>query len=407
MTSFPKEKIKIVLLEDIHSDAVAVFQEAGYKNIVHHKTALSEEALVKALKGTHILGIRSKSQITEHFLKHADKLLTIGCFCIGTNQVDLRAAGAVGISVFNSPYSNTRSVAELVIGEAILLMRQIIIKNDALHKGVWEKTASSATEIRGKTIGIVGYGHIGSQVSVLAENMGMRVLYYDIENKLPLGNAQPVRTLNELLAKSDVITFHVPETKATHHLLNAKNIQHISESAVVLNLSRGNVVDLDVLQKAVAQKKIKGVAIDVYPHEPLSNHDSFHSPLQNMPNVILTPHIGGSTVEAQARIGSEVALKLVSFLESGNTTGSHSLPELSLPQQENRHRILHIHRNKPGVLSKITTILSENKINISAQYLQTKNEIGYAVFDVDKKTSQQAIKKLEEIDETIKSRILY
>lgn len=407
MTSFPKEKIKIVLLEDIHPDAVQIFKDAGYKNIVHHTTALSDEDLSKALKGAHILGIRSKTQMVEKFLKQADKLLTIGCFCIGTNQVDLRAAGIAGISVFNSPYSNTRSVAELVIGEAILLMRQIISKNDSLHKGIWEKTASSATEIRGKTIGIVGYGHIGSQVSILAENMGMKVLYHDIENKLPLGNAQPVRTLQELLSKSDVVTFHVPETPATYHLLNTKNIQYVSPNAVVLNLSRGNVVDLGALHKALQQHKIKGAAIDVYPQEPLSNNDNFHSPLQNMPNVILTPHIGGSTVEAQARIGTEVAMKLISYLESGNTTASHSLPELSLPQQDNTHRILHIHQNKPGVLSKITTILSQNKINISAQYLQTKNEIGYAVFDVDKKTSTQAMKNLSEISETIKTRILY
>lgn len=406
-TSYPKEKINILLLENISEKAVANIKEHGYVSVKKLSGALSEDELIREIKDVHLLGIRSKTQITENVLDAANKLQAIGCFCIGVNQVNLKAATSKGVVVFNAPYSNTRSVAELVIGLSILLIRRIIDKNKAAHEGIWMKEAKGSYELRGKTLGIVGYGNIGSQVSVLAESLGMKVIYYDVVTKLPLGNAQQVRSLKDLLAQSDVVTLHVPETVQTRNLINKTTIKHFKKGAILLNYARGEVVDLDVLRKALLDGHISGAAVDVFPWEPEKNGDRFQTPLQDLPNVILTPHIGGSTEEAQENIGEDVSNKLVQYLERGITIGSHTVPELALPQQEGTHRILHIHRNVPGVLSEINTELSKHKINILGQYLKTNEQIGYVVLDVDKALSKKALQLLKEVKETIKVRMVY
>lgn len=406
-TSYPKEKIRILFLENISDTAIKHFHQHDYTHVDKINKALTEEELINEIRDVHILGIRSKTKITKNILEAGKKLQAIGCFCIGVNQVDLRAATRNGVVVFNAPYSNTRSVAELVIGAAIMLIRRIPDKNKAAHEGIWLKEAKGSFELRGKTLGIIGYGNIGSQVSVLAEALGMKVLFYDVETKLPLGNAEDAKSLKELLSRSDVITLHVPETVQTKNLINKSNLKFFKKGSILVNYARGEVVDLDALRKCITDGQVSGAAIDVYPWEPEKNGDRFQTPLQDLPNVILTPHIGGSTEEAQQNIGEDVSAKLFNYLEKGITNGSHTVPALALPPQENAHRILHIHKNVPGVLSAINTQLSRHDINILGQYLKTNDEIGYVVLDVDKKLSSQAFQLLKEVKETIKVRMLY
>ena len=407
ITSYPKEKINILFLENISDKAVQHFKQQGYTNVKKIAGALSEDELIAAVKDVHLLGIRSKTQITEKVLAAATKLQAIGCFCIGVNQVNLKAATKKGIVVFNAPYSNTRSVAELVIGASIMLIRRILDKNIAAHKGIWMKDAKGSFELRGKTLGLIGYGNIGSQVSVLAESLGMKVRFYDIETKLPLGNAIACKSLKELLGCSDIVSLHVPETAQTKNLINKTNLKYFKKGSILINYARGEVVDLDALSKALKEEQLSGAAIDVYPWEPEKNGDAFTTPLQGLSNVLLTPHIGGSTEEAQQNIGEDVSVKLFQYLERGITNGSHTVPAIGLPPIETAHRILHIHNNVPGVLSAINTTLSTHKINIVGQYLKTNETIGYVVLDVDKKLSKKAVELLREVKETIKVRILY
>lgn len=406
-TSYPKEKIKILLLENISNAAAQNFTKQGYTQVERMGKALSEAELIAAIKDVHILGIRSKTNITPKVLEAAKKLQAIGCFCIGVNQVALNAATDYGVAVFNAPYSNTRSVAELVIGAAILLIRKIPEKNKAAHDGIWLKESSGSYELRGKTLGIIGYGNIGSQVSVLAEALGMKVLFYDVETKLPLGNAVSNASLKVLLGKSDVVTLHVPDNSTTRNLINKGNIKHFKKGSILINYARGEVVDLDALAKALQSEQLKGAAIDVFPQEPEKNGDAFTTPLQNLPNVLLTPHIGGSTEEAQENIGDDVSNKLLQFLEKGISFGSHTIPALALPPQAGSHRVLHIHKNVPGVLSHINSQLSGHKINIVGQYLKTNDKIGYVVVDVDKQLSNKAAQLLKEVPNTIKVRLVY
>ena len=406
-TSYPKEKIRILFLENISDAAVKNFSKHGYVQVEKIARALSEEELLKEIRDVHILGIRSKTHISPKVFESARKLQAIGCFCIGVNQVDLSSATKHGVVVFNAPYSNTRSVAELVIGAAIMLIRRIPDKNRSAHEGLWIKDSKGSYELRGKTLGIIGYGNIGSQVSVLAEALGMKVVFYDVETKLPLGNAEDAKSLKDLLKKADVVTLHVPETPQTNNLINKNNLKFFKKNSILINYARGEVVDLDALRNAITEGDVGGAAIDVYPSEPEKNGDRFQSPLQNISNVILTPHIGGSTEEAQQNIGEDVSIKLFNYLEKGITNGSHTVPALSLPPQEGAHRILHIHNNVPGVLSEINTQLSKHNINILAQYLKTNDEIGYVVLDVDKKISGQAFQLLKGVKQTIKVRLLY
>lgn len=408
VTSFPKEKIKILLLEGIHPAAIDLLQKAGYEQIESLKQALSEAQLIERMRnGVHLLGIRSKTQVTAQVLNNAPRLLGLGCFCIGTNQVALDQAKEKGVAVFNSPYSNTRSVAELVIAEMIMLMRRVPEKDRAAHNGLWFKAAKGCYEVRGKTLGIVGYGHIGSQVSVLAESLGLKVIYYDIVPKLPLGNAVPVDSLETLLNRSDVVSLHVPADDSTYHLLNRDTLLQMKKGAILLNLSRGSVVDIEALYDALKSKHIAGAGVDVFPREPKANDELFHTPLQHLPNVILTPHVGGSTMEAQESIGRDVALKLINFIDRGITVGSHSIPEISLPAKQGTHRVLHIHRNVPGVLSALNRVISDMNINIEGQYLSTNDKIGYVVLDMAQSVSATALEKLKEIEHTIRARVLY
>ena len=406
-TSYPRSKIKILLLENISDSAVAELEQSGYVEITRVKGALGEAELADEIRGVHILGIRSKTHVTEKVLENADKLLAIGAFCIGTNQIDLGTARRRGVAVFNAPYSNTRSVAELVLGLCVMLIRRITDKNAAAHKGVWQKDARGSFELRGKTLGIVGYGNIGSQVSVLAEAFGLNVIYYDVLTKLPLGNAKQIRDLNELLAQSDIVTLHVPADASTRNMINEATLSTMKEGAILLNYARGEVVDLDALRVFIENGKLAGAAVDVFPEEPEKNGDEFVSVLQNLPNVILTPHIGGSTEEAQANIGLDVTSKLIKYLELGTSEGSHTVPPVSLPLQDKTHRILHIHENIPGVLSEINSRLSEHGINILGQYLKTNDAIGYVILDVDTKLSKEALEILKRVKGTIKTRMVY
>lgn len=406
-TSYPKEKINILFLENISDAATAQFANTGYTNVKKLHGALSEEDLIKEIKNVHILGIRSKTMITKKVLESATKLQAVGCFCIGVNQVDLKAATKHGVAVFNAPYSNTRSVAELVIGASIMLVRKIIDKNKAAHEGSWMKDAKGSHELRGKTLGIVGYGNIGSQVSVLAEALGMKVNFYDVETKLPLGNATACKSLKDLFKQSDVVTLHVPEIASTKNLINKSNLKFFKEGSVLINYARGEVVDINALKQALESGHLGGAAIDVFPVEPEKNGDVFKTPLQGLSNVLLTPHIGGSTQEAQNNIGLDVSSKLFNYLEKGISTGSHSIPALALPPQEGAHRILHIHENVPGVMSQINATLSQNKINILGQYLKTNDTIGYVVLDIDKSISKNAVELLKNVKHAIKVRILY
>ncbi|TAD82419.1 MAG: phosphoglycerate dehydrogenase [Bacteroidetes bacterium] len=405
-TSYPKEKINILLLENISDTAVANFSQAGY-TVTKMNGALSEDALIDAIKDVHLLGIRSKTQVTAGVLAAAPKLQAIGCFCIGTNQVDMAAAVQHGVSVFNAPYSNTRSVAELVIGASIMLIRRIVDKNRAAHEGKWLKEATGSYELRGKTLGIIGYGNIGTQVSVLAEGMGLKVMFYDVLTKLPLGNAVACKTLKELVSKSDIITLHVPELESTKNLMSKALIKQCKKGGILINYARGEVVDLDALAAALSQGDMGGAAIDVFPIEPEKNGEAFATPLQGIPNVLLTPHIGGSTQEAQENIGIDVSTKLLAYLEKGISYGSLSVPPISLPLLEGAHRILHIHHNVPGVLAEMNMTLSNNSINILGQYLATNEHIGYVVLDVDKQLSKNAIELMRKVKATIKVRMLY
>ncbi len=407
ITSYPKEKINILFLENISDVAVKHFNAAGYTNVKKINGALSEDELAAAIKNVHLLGIRSKTQITKKILDAADKLQAIGCFCIGVNQVDLEVATKNGVVVFNAPYSNTRSVAELVIGASIMLIRKIVDKNKAAHEGRWLKEASGSYELRGKTLGIIGYGNIGKQVSVMAESLGMKVIFYDTETKLPLGNAENRKSLKEVVSKSDIVTLHIPELASTKNLINKNTLKYFKKGSILINYARGEVVDLDALRKALLEGRLSGAAVDVFPVEPERNGDKFSTPLQGMSNVLLTPHIGGSTQEAQHNIGDDVSGKLFNYLEKGISTGSHTIPELSLPPQEGTHRILHIHSNVPGVLSEINGQLSKNKINILGQYLKTNDSIGYVVLDVNKNISKNALELLKKVKATIKVRMLY
>ena len=407
LTSYPKDRIKVLFLENISDKAVQYFKQQGYADVKKVAGALSEEELIKVIKDVHILGIRSKTFISKKVLDSAKKLQAIGCFCIGVNQVDLKACKQKGIAVYNAPYSNTRSVAELVIGASILLIRKILDKNKAAHNGIWNKDAKGSFELRGKTMGIIGYGNIGTQLSVMAEAMGMRVQFFDIETKLPLGNAQAKKSIKEIVSSSDIISLHVPETTQTKNLINKAVLKQFKSGSILVNYARGEVVDLDALAEAIKEKHSAGAAIDVFPVEPEKNGDAFSTPLQGLPNVLLTPHIGGSTEEAQENIGEDVSIKLYQYLERGVSSGSHTIPSLSLPPVDGAHRILHIHKNVPGVLGAINTLLSKNKINIVGQYLKTNDEIGYVVLDVDSKLSKQAMTLLKEVKETIRVRMLY
>ena len=406
-TSTDKNKIKFLLLEGIHPSAIDVLKNAGYTQIESLVGALPDDELKRKIADVHFVGIRSRTQLTAEVFAHASKLAAVGCFCIGTNQVDLMAARERGIAVFNAPFSNTRSVAELVLAEAILLLRGVPEKSAVAHRGGWLKSAENAYEIRGKTLGIVGYGSIGTQLSVLAEGLGMRVVFFDVVTKLPLGNAQQVGSLKDLLAQSDVVTLHVPETQATQWMIGAVQIAQMKPGSVLINASRGTVVSIEPLAEALREKKLLGAAIDVFPLEPRSNKDMFESPLRGLDNVILTPHVGGSTMEAQANIGIEVAEKLVKYSDNGTSTSSVNFPEVALPAHPGKHRLLHIHRNVPGVLSEINQVFSDNQINIAAQYLQTNEAVGYVVIDIDAGNSDTALAKLANVRGTIRSRILF
>jgi len=406
-TSFNKSKLKILLLEGIHPSAERIFRDAGYQNIETVKTALTGEELKSRLEGVHFLGIRSRTALTRDIFEAADKLVAVGCYCIGTNQVDLTAATENGVVVFNAPFSNTRSVAELVLAEAILLLRGIPEKNAKAHRGGWAKNANDSFEIRGKTLGIVGYGSIGSQLSVLAEGLGMRVIFYDAVSKLPLGNASQIPSLEALLGQADIVTLHVPDLPSTRNLIDQERISQMKPKSILINASRGTVVDIDALTKALADSHLLGTAIDVFPVEPKSNNDEFLSPLRGFDNAILTPHIGGSTQEAQENIGVEVAEKLVRYSDNGSTLTSVNFPEVALPPHPNHHRVLHVHENRPGVLSAINTVFAENQINIGSQFLQTSDKIGYVVIDVDRDYSDVALEKLSAIEGTIRCRVLF
>jgi D-3-phosphoglycerate dehydrogenase len=406
-TSLDKSKIKFLLLEGIHPSALKVLQAAGYTQIEALTGALEGEELKRKIADVHFVGIRSRTQLTADVFAAANKLVAVGCFCIGTNQVDLNAARERGIAVFNAPFSNTRSVAELVLAEAILLLRGIPEKNAASHRGGWKKSADNAFEIRGKTLGIVGYGSIGTQLSVLAEGLGMKVVFHDVVTKLPLGNAHQAANLHALLEQSDIVTLHVPELASTHNMVGANQIAAMKPGSILINASRGTVVDLDALAQALKDKKLLGAAIDVFPVEPKSNKDEFQSPLRGMDNVILTPHIGGSTMEAQANIGLEVAEKLVKYSDNGTTTSAVNFPEVALPEHPGKNRILHVHENRPGILSAINQVLADNGINIAGQYLRTDEKLGYVVIDIDQESSALALEKLAQIAGTIRCRVLF
>lgn len=405
--SLAKDKIKILLLEGVHQSALDELKAKGYSNIEYIKTSLNESDLIEKISNAHFIGIRSRTQLTAEVLSHAKKLVAIGCFCIGTNQVDTVAAQELGIPVFNAPFSNTRSVAELVLGETLLLLRGIPEKSAKAHRGEWFKSAVGSVEARGKTLGIIGYGHIGTQLGILAETLGMRVRFYDIETKLPLGNASQATSLNALLSESDVVSLHVPETPQTQYMIGSGQFEAMKSGAIFINASRGTVVDIDALAEALTQKKLAGAAIDVFPVEPKGNDDEFLSPLRGFDNVILTPHIGGSTKEAQENIGLEVASKLAKYSDNGSSLSAVNFPEVSLPEHVNASRLLHIHKNQPGVLTKINQAFAEHDVNIAAQYLQTDDKIGYVVIDIESSDRAQALKALKAIDGTIRARILH
>lgn len=406
VTSFPKERIKVLLLENIHSSGAELLSGDGL-SVEVLSAALGEEELCAKIEDVHLLGIRSKTRVTPKVIDSARRLLSIGCFCIGTNQVALEAASKRGVVVFNAPFSNTRSVAELVLCEVIALSRRLADQSKALHEGNWNKSAAGSFEVRGKTLGIVGYGHIGRQVGVLAEQLGMHVLFYDIVQQLPMGNNREVGSLKELLSSSDFVTLHVPATDQTRRMIGAEQLAVMRRGSRLLNLSRGNVVDIGALAEALKSEHLSGAAVDVFPSEPQSNHERFESPLQGLRNVILTPHVGGSTQEAQAAIGKEVATTLLKFLNTGSTLSAVNFPRVEPPVQKGRHRILNIHRNVPGVLSDINTIISELKANVESQILDTNADVGYLVMDLDRDVADEVKARVSALDTNIRTRILY
>jgi len=405
--SLEKSKIRFLLLEGVHPSAVATLEKAGYTNVEVHARALPQAELERAIADAHFVGIRSRTQLTEEVFAAARKLVAVGCFCIGTNQVDLRAATRRGVAVFNAPFSNTRSVAELVLAEAILLLRGVPAKNAAAHRGEWQKTAANAFEIRGKRLGIVGYGNIGMQLGVIAESLGMQVLFYDVVNRLPLGNARQVPSLNQLLADSDIVSLHVPDNPGTRNLIGTAQLARMKPGAILINASRGTVVDIDALATCLESGHLGGAGIDVFPVEPRANDEEFVSPLRQFDHAILTPHIGGSTVEAQENIGMEVAEKLARYSDNGTSTSSVNMPEVALPEHAGCHRLLHIHHNVPGVMGAINSVFSENRLNVSAQYLQTNESVGYVVIDIDAEYSDMALARLAAIEGTIRCRVLF
>lgn len=404
--SFPRFKIRVLALENIHQSALNAFKSHSFQLEIVPK-ALSEAELLASIPGVHILCIRSKTKVSARVLQAADRLLTIGCFCIGTDQVDLVAAEAAGVPIFNAPFSNTRSVAELVLGEIICLSRRVFDKSRAAHEGIWTKGAAGCSEVRGKTLGIVGYGHIGSQLSILAEALGMQVVYFDVVSVLPMGNGKAVSSLEDLLAVSDFVSLHVPKSPTTNNMISTKELAKMKKGACLINASRGTVVDIDALADALRTKHISGAAVDVFPSEPAKNGPGFESPLRGLENVILTPHIGGSTAEAQKNIGTEVATALCKFVNQGTTVGSVNFPNLDMPQMFNCHRILNVHKNVPGVLGRINGILSDTKSNVNAQILGTSNAIGYIIIDLDKETSHDTKTAISDLSTSITTRILY
>tara|TARA_R110001583_G_scaffold192857_1_gene360008 strand:+ start:594 stop:1826 length:1233 start_codon:yes stop_codon:yes gene_type:complete len=406
-TSLGKSKIKFLLLEGVHQSAVDTLKAAGYSNIDYLEKALPEAELIERIKDAHFVGIRSATKLNAQVLQAAEKLLAVGCFCIGTNQVDLQAAIELGITVFNAPFSNTRSVAELVLAEAIILMRGVAEKNAKAHRGVWSKSAANSYEVRGKKLGIIGYGSIGSQLSVMSESLGMEVSFYDVVTKLPLGNASQVGSLQALLEQSDIVTLHVPENASTKNMIGPEQLAQMKPGSILINAARGTVIDIDALCDTLRSGKLLGAAIDVFPVEPKSNSEEFISPLREFDNVILTPHVGGSTLEAQQNIGYEVAEKLVKYSDNGSTITSVNFPEVALPAHPGKHRLLHIHENIPGVLTAINHVFSDNNINISGQYLQTNDKVGYVVMDIDAEHSKLAVKQLKQVAGTIRCRVLF
>ena len=407
--SLAKDKIRILLLEGVNDSAVAMIKAAGYSSVERLPKALNGAALQEAVKGVHLLGIRSRTQIDAEILEAADRLIAIGCFSVGINQVDVDAAGRIGVPVFNAPFSNTRSVAELVIGEIVMLLRRVVPRSVAAHDGRWDKSANDSHEVRGKTLGIIGYGNIGSQLSYLAEALGMRVVFFDHTDKLRHGNTEPADSLRELLAQSDVVTLHVPETPATHGMIGAAEIAAMKAGAYLINNSRGTVVDLDALAAALREGRLRGAAIDVFPIEPSSNAERFVSPLQGLSNVILTPHIGGSTEEAQDRIGAEVARKLIDYSDGGSTMGAVNFPQVQLPARPAGTRFIQVQRNLPGMLGRLNEVLARHAINIAAQYYETHNDIGYVVLDADASAadSQRVLAEIRALEGTIRARLLY
>ena len=405
--SLQKSKIKFLLLEGVHQSAVDALAKAGYTNVVTYPKALPTEDLKREIKDAHFVGIRSRTQLSEDVLDAAERLVAIGCFCIGTNQVDLEAAARQGVPVFNAPFSNTRSVAELVMAEVILLLRGVPQRSAAAHRGEWQKSATGSFECRGKTLGIIGYGNIGMQLGVIAESLGMKVVYFDVESKLPLGNAQPKATLRALLEESHVVSLHVPQHASTELLIGRQEIAAMRSGAMLINASRGNVVDLDALAEALNGNHIGGAAIDVFPVEPRSNNDEFQSPLRGIDQCILTPHIGGSTQEAQENIGVEVAEKLTRYSDNGTTTSAVNFPEVALPEHEGKHRLLHVHQNIPGIMSAINQVFSDSSVNVSGQYLQTMGDTGYVVIDIESDYSNTLISQLSAIEGTLRTRVLF
>jgi D-3-phosphoglycerate dehydrogenase len=407
--SLPKEKIKVLLLEGIHESAVELFQTAGYTNVTRLTKALDGDALREALQGVHIVGIRSRTKLKEEAFEAADRLIAVGCFSVGTNQVSLPSARVRGIPVFNAPFSNTRSVAELVIGEIVMLLRRIFSRSVAAHDGGWDKSATDSLEVRGKTLGIVGYGNIGSQLSTLAEAMGMKVIYFDVIDKLRHGNTEPCATLDELLAQSDVVSLHVPETVQTKNMMGEAQFRAMKKGAYFINNARGTVVDVEALAAALRDKHLRGAAVDVFPKEPASNGEKFVSPLQGLENVIITPHIGGSTEEAQERIGSEVARKLIDYSDVGSTLGAVNFPQVQLPPRPNGTRYMHVHRNVPGMMGKLNEIFSRRGMNIASQFLQTDGDVGYVVIEADgtREDCEQVLEEIRALDGTIRARIIY
>jgi D-3-phosphoglycerate dehydrogenase / 2-oxoglutarate reductase len=407
--SLPKDKIRVLLLEGVNDSAVQLIESAGYSNLTRLPKALDGDALQEAIKGVHLLGIRSRTQITPEVVEAADRLIAIGCFSVGTNQVDLDAARRSGIPVFNAPFSNTRSVAELVIGEIVFLLRRIVSRSNGAHQGRWDKSADDSHEVRGKTLGIIGYGNIGSQLSNLAEAFGMRVVFYDHTDRLRHGNTEPTASLHELLAQSDVVTLHVPETPATNKMIGSEEIRAMKPGAYFINNSRGSVVDLDALAEALREGRLRGAAVDVFPVEPGSNAEQFVSPLQGLENVILTPHIGGSTEEAQERIGAEVARKLVDYSDSGSTMGAVNFPQVQLPPRPSGTRFIQVQRNVPGMLGRLNEVLARHAVNIAAQYYETDHDVGYVVLDADASAadSQRVLADIRSLEGTIRARLLY